>query len=145
MPDNTEIEELLNNMRKALKQYSVKELNTAISLALGEKDIGIKKEVNYVIKIVSKHYGVSERVLKSSVSRGKIAEAKSIAYCLLHYDLGLSVGYISQRIFCTWRNSVYLGIRRIKTINTAIKSDKEFNEIYQLMQSKLLIFITDKK
>jgi hypothetical protein len=144
--ENREIEEFLNNMRKALKHYSVKELNIALHNTLGKNSIGITREVNQVIIIVSKHYCISERVLKNSVSRGKIAEAKHIAYCLLHYDLGLSVGYISKRVFNCWRNSVYIGIKRIhKDINKPIKADKEFNDTYKLMQIELFKYITRTK
>ena len=98
-----------------------------------------------MIKIVAKHYGISETILKNSVSRGRIIEAKNIAYCLLHYDLGLPTGYIATRVFFNWKNSVHLGTKKLKNLNLSIKADKDFYDTYQLMQSKLLIFITDKK
>jgi hypothetical protein len=145
MPDNTEIDELLNNMRKALKHYSVKELNEAIIFALSEKKEDISEPVKFVLKIVAKHYGISEKILKNSVSRGRIVEAKNISYCLLHYDLGLPTGYIANRIFFNWKNSVHLGTKKLKSLNLSIKADKDFYDTYQQMQTKLLIFITDKK
>lgn len=145
MAENTDIEDLLKNMRKALKHYSVKELNEAIITSLSKRKNDINKEVNYILKIVAAQYKVTEMILKNSVSRGKIVEAKNIAYCLLHYDLGLSIGHISQRIFFNSRNSVYTGIKKLKSLNLSIKADKDFYDTYQQMQSKLLIFITDKK
>lgn len=144
MTEKQELEQLLNNIQKGLKIYSVKELNEAVIEALNKKqDKG--EEIDFILSIVSKHFGVSVRTLKMSKARGTVNDAKHMTYCLLHFNLGLSIRHISQRIFFNYPTSVVRGINRIKFANPSIKQDKEFLTLYEGLQAKLLQHITDKQ
>ena len=88
MSDNTQIETLLKNIQQGLKKYSVSELNDAIVNALSSKH-DKSEEIKYVIAIVCNHFNVSEYSLINIKKRGKIQDAKQIAYCLLYCNLRL--------------------------------------------------------
>jgi hypothetical protein len=59
--------------------------------------------------------------------------------------LGLSIRYIAQRIFFNWHTSVAVGVKRFKTANIKLKSDKEFVERYTALQMKLIEHINQQK
>lgn len=144
MSENQETLHLLKNIQKGLEKYSVKELNEAIQVALNKKH-DRKREIDFVLKSVADYYKVSVHTLKQSNTRGKIQDAKQVCYCLLKNDLGLSIRYIAKSIFFNWPNSVATGIDRYKNAQPNIKTDKEFLDIYNLFQQKLIKFITEQK
>lgn len=141
---NNEIEKLLKNIQEGLKRYSVKELNQAIISFLNKKEDKLD-EIEFILRIVSSEYNISIHTLKKENARGLIQEAKQIAYCLLHFNLGLSTRYIAKRVFFNWHTSVYSGIKRFKEIDINLKQDREFMEKYQLLNQKMIEHFTQKK
>lgn len=140
MSENKDLEQLLKNIQESLKVYSIKELNQAIIVALNEKhDKTI--EINHILDIVSSHYKITIKQLKEKYGKGKIADAKQIAYCLLYFNLGIPVRQIALKIFFNWPTSVTIGIKRLKEADSKVKVDKEFKETYQLLTDKLITLI----
>ena len=144
MSEKKDIELLLKNISEGLKNYSIKELNDAIIDSLSKKH-DKKEEIDYVLNIVTNKFNISYRTLKMTNARGVVQDAKQTAYCLLHFELGLPIRYISQRIFFNWATSVLIGLKRYRNSNENIKQDKVFMETYSELQKKLLEFITKKQ
>lgn len=143
MTENKEIEILFKNLQDGLKNHSVKELNHALVSALNNKE-DKQDEITYVLHLVCKTYDIGTKSLKSNYMRGKVQDAKQMCYCLLHFNLGLSIRYISKRIFFNWPTSVLLGIKRYKTANLNIKHEREFVETYEILRKSFLEYITIK-
>jgi chromosomal replication initiation ATPase DnaA len=139
MHDNYEIEHLLNNIQKSLKIYSVRELNDALKDIISYKDSSKKEDINYSLNLVCEYFNITISQLMGKDNRGMIVDAKQIAYCLLYFDVKLSVKNISKNIFHNWRNSVYRGINRFKNINVNIKEDEVFFCNYNNIRDKFLI------
>jgi len=140
MQDNYEIEHLLNNIQKTLKIYSVKELNNALKNIINYKDSNKIKDISYSLNLVCEHYKITLSELMGKNNRGTIVDAKQIAYCLLYFDVKLSVKNISKNIFYNWRNSVYRGINRFKDINVSIKEDEMFLSNYNILKEKFIVY-----
>ena len=138
MHDNYEIEHLLHNIQKSLKIYSVKELNNALKDIISYKDSNKKDDINYSLNLVCEHFKITINQLMGKDNRGTIVDAKQIAYCLLYFDVKLSVKNISKNIFHNWRNSVYRGINRFKDININIKEDEMFLSNYNTLKEKFV-------
>jgi len=133
----TELESLLHNIQEGLRKYTIQELNEAIITFLNKKsDKSI--EINYVLTMVCREYSISKEALRSKKSRGLQVEAKQIAYCLLHFNLGFSLRYISSRIFFNNHNSVAIGIKRLKNADPKLKIDKLFIDKYKKLEAKLV-------
>lgn len=141
MIENKDIEELLKNVQIALRKYSIKELNEAIIIALQNKH-DKTNEVDFILKITSNHFNINVKTLINSKSKGNIQEAKKITYCLLHFNLGLSIRYIATKIFNTWPNTVAIGINKLKNINIKIKQEAEFLNIYEKLRNELIQHLT---
>ena len=143
MSNNTQIETLLKNIQQGLKKYSVNELNVALIKALSENH-NKSGEIEYLIKLVCEEFDISEYALKHMEMRGKMQDCKHIAFCLLHFHVGLSIRYISRNVFFNGHTSVANGIKRFKKCNLEIKQDKEFLEKYHLLKFKLSLFIKEQ-
>jgi chromosomal replication initiation ATPase DnaA len=144
MSKNQDIETLLKNIQHGLQKYSVNELNDAIIKALSEKH-DKSGEIEYVMKIVCNEYNVSEYTLKNMKKRGTLQEAKQLAYCLLYFNVGLTIKHISETIFFNWQTSVATGIKRFKKLDIQHKQDKEFYEKYNRLRNKLTKYINKQK
>lgn len=136
-----DLETLLHSIQEGLKNFTISELNEAIISFLNKKN-DKSLEINYIIQIVSEHFNLTKVALQSKRARGINQEAKQIAYCLLHFNLGLSLRYISKRIFFNNHNSVAIGIRRLKNADPKIKIDKGFLDNYNHLQERLLANFT---
>lgn len=137
MSDKREVESLLKNIQLGLKKYSVQDLNEAIVTFLNKKnDKSI--EIDQVIMLVCQEYSISKSTLKSKNARGNLQEAKQITYCLLHFNIGLSIRHIATKIFFNWPNSIYVGVKKYKTADKSHKEDKKFIDKYEKLQSMLL-------
>tara|TARA_R110001606_G_scaffold397588_1_gene574509 strand:+ start:1085 stop:1513 length:429 start_codon:yes stop_codon:yes gene_type:complete len=137
MSKKQELETLLGNIQKGLKKYSVQDLNEAIVTFLNKKN-DKSLEIEQVIKIVSKEYNVSKATLKNKNARGNLQEAKQIAYCLLHFNLGLSIRYVANNIFFCWPTSVAVGIKKFKSADNNHIQDKRFIDKYEKLQTELI-------
>ena len=132
-----ELESLLSNIQEGLKKFTIKELNEAIISFLNKKS-DKSLEINYVMQIVSDEYQITLQTLKSKNARGNLQEAKQIAYCLLHFNLGLSFRYISNRVFFNNHNSVAIGAKRLEKADPHHIVDKNFIEKYKTLEGKLI-------
>lgn len=143
MSDKKELEKLFKNIGHGLKKFSPAELNKAVSSALKNQS-DPTPEIDFVLESVAKHFKISVKALKQKHTRGHVQDAKQIAYCLLHFNLGLSINYIANEVFENWPNSVQIGVNRLKNFNSSVKSDVLFKETYETIQGQLLNFITEQ-
>lgn len=137
MQEKQDLELLLTNIQRGLKIYSVQELNSALSKILTQKQ-DKQKEVNIALSIVCAEYRITRETLMKKNGRGELADAKDIAYCLLHFGLDLRVRHIAKKIFFNWPNSVSKGVKRLKTINPKIKQDQAFLDTYKKLQERFI-------
>jgi chromosomal replication initiation ATPase DnaA len=144
MSNNTEIETLLKSIQQGLKKYGVNELNIALTKALVKDKHPKSHEIDYVIIIVCNEFNISASQLKNSIQRGELQDAKQLAYCLLYFVVGLSTNVIANTIFFNWKNSVSIGIARLKNIDVQHKKDKEFLDKYNYLKGKIEKFIESK-
>ena len=138
MSKEKDIEELLKNIQEGLKKYTIKELNAAIVDFFNRKD-DKTQEIYYVLEIVANEYNTNIRTLKKKNVRGEISDAKQLAYCLLHFNLGLSTRYISEKVFqSNWHSVVHKAILRFKAANPNLKPDRDFIQKYNELSQKLI-------
>jgi chromosomal replication initiation ATPase DnaA len=138
MSKERDIEDLLKNIQEGLKKYTIKELNAAIVEFFNRKD-DKTQEIYFVLEIVSIEYNTNIRTLKKKNVRGEISDAKQLAYCLLHFNLGLSTRYISEKVFqSNWHSPVHKAILRLKDANPSLKPDRDFIERYNILSQKLI-------
>lgn len=140
----SELELLLKNIQTGLKKFSIQELNEAIITFLNKKN-DKSAEINHIMNIVCEEYKISKEGLKSKKARGTLQEAKQITYCLLHFNYGFSLRYISTNIFQNNHNSVAIGVRKLKNADPNHIIDKKFIEKYNKLQSKLINSFTVNK
>jgi chromosomal replication initiation ATPase DnaA len=134
---------LFRNIREALEKAPIGELNKAIIQFLNKKD-SKRNEVDYVMRIVAREFGFSQKTLRQKQARGSLQDAKRTAYCLLHLDLGLPMRHIAKRVFFNWHTSVANGVKKLKDADPEIKSDKIFIDRYKKLQKKLVNHIISK-
>jgi len=146
MAENDQLQSLLKNLQEAFKSYTVQEINAAILDFLNKK--GDKnEEISFVLNNIAGEYGITKRTLLNSGCRGKISQAKNIAYCVLHYNLGLPIRHISVRVFSRSEGnhlSVFKATKYFRSLNTDVKVDREFKDIYERIVKKLNEFIKTK-
>lgn len=136
MAQTNDLTDFLKNTEKALRNNTVQELNQAVVHFLKNKDEKIE-EAHQILQIVADEFAISKRVLQKSSARGKVEIARKMAYCLLHFDLGLNTRYIAQKLFDRWVNSVSNGIKYYKSLDLKIKQDKDFMSTYERLQLKI--------
>jgi hypothetical protein len=137
--DHKEIGRLLKSIEFGLKKYSVHELNKAIAHVL-EKNINHSNALNieYVLKVVADDFDIPKsKLVEKTWERGKVREAKSIAFCLLHYFLEISIRDIATNIFKCYPNTVVRGIKKLRDADIKIKDERIFWERYVSLQEKL--------
>lgn len=142
MEGHKDVEVLLKNIQEGIRLYGVKELNQAITSALYKKT-DKAEEVEYIKKIVCDTYGISRHALMTSKKHGDVQKARQIAYCLLHFDIGISQREVA-RIFGKFVRSVSRVIDYHRTLNPSINTDKKFLEEYKNFQQKVLLYINGK-
>jgi chromosomal replication initiation ATPase DnaA len=132
-----DVEELLKNIQEGLKKYTIKELNEAIVTFMNKKD-DKSEEIIYILNLVSKEFKTNIRTLKKKNVRGIISEAKQVSYLLLHFNLGLSTRYISDRIFGNWHSVVHKAVSRFNNANLNLKPDRDFIETYEKLSQEFI-------
>lgn len=141
MPEEIDFTELFKNIEQGLKVYSVQELNDALKCELRKREDKLEKTY-FVLDEVCALYGITRRTLQYSQKRGLIKEARKLAACVLHYNLGLGQRHIAIRIFSQkYHNSISTSLREFKGLNDQFKADREFKEKYEGIQRKLLLFL----
>ncbi len=137
MADQNTLTTFLINTQKALKSHTIEELNAALCVVLKTRYEKID-EVDFVLDITAKAYGISKNTLLKSTSRGKVNVARKLSYCLLNLETGLSTRYIAKRIFQKYQNSISVGILYYKRLDPKIKADREFIEMYEKLRLQIL-------
>lgn len=139
MSDKNEIVDLLKNLQNGLKKYTLSEFNEAINVLVKDaKNYGSKEEIQVVLDEVCNAYGIAKTILIYSNARGNMTQARTMAYCILHFELNLPIRYISKKIFYKkWHGSVAVAVRFYKKLNTAIKPDREFLNKYETIVQKI--------
>lgn len=136
MADNSDFIDLVGNLHKGLKKFSVKEMNNQLSQIIKDKD---ESDIKKALNLVCKEFNVPYQTLMQKNQRGELHDAKDIAYCLLHFDLNLKVRYIAKEIFDNWPNSVSKGVNRLKKINVKVKQDEIFFCRYSKLRDELIV------
>jgi chromosomal replication initiation ATPase DnaA len=127
---NTDLQVLLKNIQLGLQTYTIKELNDALLKILSEKSDKYP-EINRILIIVSARYKITKTILLTSTARGEFQNARMIAYCLLHFVLGISVRKIGK-IFNRGHNCVTTAIKTFKKIEPErFRIDRELSEMYK--------------
>lgn len=142
MSEKKEVEDLIKNLHQGLKKVGLKELNNGILKIIKEKN-SKSDEVYYVLSIVCKEFDITLSSLKAKYPKGIIQDAKQVAYCLLHFDLHLTMRYIAEKVFQNWPTSVYTGIKRFKEGDPNHKADKDFLEKYQKLKLQTKDFLNN--
>ena len=84
-----ELADLFKNIQNGLKHYGLNELNFLLCKVLKTKSALEKKdEVNYIVAIVCEHYELSKRNFMTARFGGNSSEARQMASCLLHLNIG---------------------------------------------------------
>ena len=139
-----ELADLFKNIQNGLKHYGLNELNFLLCKVLKTKTALEKKdEVNYIVAIVCEHYQLSKRNFMTARFGGNSSEARQMASCLLHLNIGLSQRYIAGYYNISPR-MVNVAIKKHKTIDIKIKTDREFKETYDFLEQKLQNFLIEK-
>lgn len=142
MNENKEVEFLLKNIQEGIKLYGIKELNEAITKSLYKKsDKAI--EIEFILETITTDFNLSRSNLIKSKKHGKIQKARQIIYCLLYFDIGLSLREIGG-IFCKYVRSISIVIENYRKLNPEFKIDKDFLEEYKKYQQKVLQYIKEK-
>lgn len=143
MGNQQQFVDLLKNIQEALKHHTPQELNDAIIEILNKKE-DKAPEIEHVLNSVCSKFNISIRTLKKSKARGEIQQARSLAYCLLHLDLGLSVRHVAKKIFKKYPNSVSVAIKYKRNCDTKIKRERVFLEYYEELRNELIEFIKEQ-
>jgi len=144
MADKQNLAQLFKTLQKALDSHTIPEITEAVSAYLAKKS-DKHEEIHYVLEIICDEFNISRRLLVSSNLRGKITEARNLAYCLLHNELHLPVRYISTSVVPRKTHcGVFNAVSYFKSLNPEVKVDREFKEKYDRMLIKLSEFIKNK-
>ena len=144
MSEKTEVEELIKNIHQGLKKVGLKELNSSLLRLLSSKN-DKTVEIDFVLQLVCKEYSLSIHTIKTKYPKGIVQDAKQVAYCLLHFNLNLTIRYIAEKVFMNWPTSVYTGVKRYKQGDINHKADKDFMEKYNKLQEQVIQHITNFK
>jgi chromosomal replication initiation ATPase DnaA len=143
MTEHKDVEVLLKNIQEGIRLYGVKDLNDAISKALYEKtDKG--KEIEFVLNIVSNEFNITRHFLFNSKKHGHSQKAKQLTYCLLYFDIGLSLREIAK-IFGKYVRSIAIAIEKYRELSPNFPEDIEFLKLYKNFQQQILEYINAEK
>jgi len=136
-----ELRVFLRNLQEGLKKYTLAEFNDSISSIVTDKK-GKKREqklkVDCVITEICNEFNLSREELLKGRGKGIVQTARKYTYCILHNDLELPIRHIAKNIFAhQWHTSVSVVINYSKTLNLAIKSDREFAEKLNFLRSRI--------
>jgi chromosomal replication initiation ATPase DnaA len=143
--NHIELEGLLNNLKGALKKYSIKELNDAI-LDLLNKDEPKKRLVDATLKSVCEIFNITQRILLNTRARGKVQDARMICYEIMHNELKIPLRYISLIVFKRKSHgSVTQSLKHFKELTPEkIQHHKELLEKYHKAKESTLNYLIIK-
>jgi chromosomal replication initiation ATPase DnaA len=142
MNEHKDVEFLLKNIQEGIRLYGVKELNSAISKTLYNKtDKGA--DIEFILNMVCVDFNLTRHNLIKSKKHGYVQKARKLIFCLLYFDVGLSLRQIGN-IFDKYVRSVAIAIENYKKLNLKLKQDKEFFDLYSTYQQGFLEFVKEK-
>lgn len=143
MNDNKQVESLLKNIGEGIRLNLVKELNHAVVKTLHKKtDKG--SEIDFVIDMVCSDFKVTKHNLLQSKKHGNVQKARQMCFCLLYFDIGLSLREIGK-IFNKYVRSISIVIENYRKLDPEFKLDKEYLEQYKKYQEKILTYTNEQK
>ncbi len=143
--DNVEAQRLLVNIAEVLKLYTLPELNDILVHHINKKSGNVYAE-KYILDLVCDTYKISYRALVYSKFNPRVTKARQVAYCLLHYTLGLSVRYIAKTIFhFEHHTNVGSAIGMYKKLNLKLAPDREFKESIDMLREKVITKIQESE
>lgn len=135
--DNHDLSEMLENIKKNLKLYSVKDLNAALIESMNKKSDCFKKS-QHIVDEVCREYGITKNSLINSTSKA-IQEPRRITICLLHFNLKMPVRKISVDVFGKeWTLFVSKAIKQHRELNEEIKFDREYKEKFDKIEKVII-------
>ena len=136
--EESEIQHLLKNLMEVLQLYTVPEFNNFLITAINKKGDTHSAE-KYILELVCETYKISYRALVFSKSNQNVTIPRQVAFCLLHYTLGLSTRYIAKTIFHFEHHStVGSAIKMYKNLNPNLKPDKELMQSIDALREKVV-------
>jgi chromosomal replication initiation ATPase DnaA len=143
MSEKKELETFFKNVQQSLKKYTLNEINESLQLMANSETNNKKdkdKEISIVLDAICKEYSIEKDILIYGKSKKDLQQARNIAYCILHLDLGLPIRYIAKRIFfLNWHNSVGVAIKYHKSLNVNIAPDRNFKEKLETVQKTIVL------
>ena len=133
----SEIQKLLKNIVDVLKTYTIPELNDYLVTVINKKEDTHHAQI-YILDLVCETYNISHRALIYSKSNQSVTKARQVAFCLLHFTLGLSTRHIASKVFhFKYHNAVSSAIKMYKNLDMEIKPDRQFKESIEVLREKV--------
>lgn len=144
--DQQELEALISSIRDAIVNYewSPREISKALIKVMKQRGDRMP-ETNFVLDMVAAHYSINRHTLIYGTNREN-SEARKFAYCLLYFDVQLTIEDIACKVFK--KKSMYrvhTTTAEFRNHNPAIKQDREFIARYEAFQKELQQFILDRR
>ena len=143
MSEKKELETFFKNIQQSLKKHSLCEINESLqSIGNNNKDTHKErqKDIGLVLDAICKEFKIEKELLIYGKSTKDLQQARNIAYCILHIDLGLPIRYIAKRIFfLNFHNSVGVAIKYHKSLNVNITPDRKFKEKLEIVQKTIVL------
>jgi chromosomal replication initiation ATPase DnaA len=135
--NDEQIKELLTNISDMLKFYTVTELNLFLAAGINKKQHNYSAQ-EYILNLVCDTYSVTRHSLLHAKNNQQITGVREVAFCLLHYMLGISQRKIAMNIFTLKNHSpVFLAVKKYKSLDMKIKQDREFKASIDILQEKV--------
>ena len=143
MSEKKELETFFKNVQQSLKKHSLFEINESLQSMVCSENENQKerqKDIAFVFDAICKDFDIEKDTLIYGKSKKELQQARNIAYCILHFDLGLPIRYIAKRIFfLNWHNSVGVAIKYYKGLNLNISPDRKFKEKLEIIQKAIVL------
>ena len=142
MSEKEEVIRLIKSLQKGLKQFTLKEFNDALSEVVSppiEDQKSKEKHIELLLDLICTEYNLTRQELLYGRAKGDVQKARSVAYCILHFNLKLPIRYIANKVFSLkWHNSVGVAIQYYKNLNYEITPDKEFKDKLEKIQANAI-------
>jgi chromosomal replication initiation ATPase DnaA len=144
MKEDKQVQTLLKYISDGIKLYGVKDLNDSLIKTLFQKT-DKSAVVEFILDMICKDFDITRYKLIKSAQRGHSQKARQIAYCLLYFEIGLTLRAIGN-IFGKYVRSVSIVIENYRLLKTNLKQDKEFLDLYANYSERVKEFLNiDKK
>lgn len=139
MSEKKALETFFKNVQQNLKNYSLCEINESLEW-MSNNDIYKQKDISMILDVICEDFNIEKETLIYGKTKKELQQARNIAYCILHLDLGVPIRYIAKRIFfLKWHNSVAVAIKYHKSLNVNIAPDRKFKEKMETIQKTIVL------